>query len=87
MAEVVVYTTMFCPFCSGAKRLLKSRGIVFEEIDVTMNAAKRARMTERAGGRTTVPQVFIDGEPIGGFDELAARDRNGELEAIKGPAS
>ena len=87
MAEVVVYSTMFCPYCSGARRLLKSRGIAFREIDVTMNATKRARMTELAGGAKTVPQIFINGEPIGGFDELAALDRNGDLAARLGPAS
>ena len=87
MADVVVYTTMFCPYCSGARRLLKSRGIAFEEIDVTMNATKRARMTELAGGTRTVPQIFIDGEPVGGFDELVALDRSGDLAARLGPAS
>ncbi len=87
MAEVVVYTTMFCPYCSGARRLLKSRGVPFEEVDVTMNAGKRALMAERAGGRRTVPQIFIDGDPVGGFDDLVALDRSGELRTRLAQAS
>ena len=84
MAEVVIYTTMFCPYCSGARKLLDSLGIAFEEIDVTMNAAERASMALRAGGRRTVPQIFIDGEAIGGYDDLAQLERSGGLAAILG---
>ena len=84
MAEVVVYTTMFCPYCSGARKLLKSRGIAFEEIDVTLNAASRESMARMAGGRHTVPQIFIDGEAIGGYDDLVRLERNGELSARLG---
>lgn len=84
MAEVVVYTTMFCPYCSGARKLLKSRGIAFEEIDVTLNAARRESMARMAGGRHTVPQIFIDGEAIGGYDDLVRLERNGELAARLG---
>ncbi len=84
MAEVVVYTTMFCPYCTGARKLLRSHGIAFEEVDVTMNATKRASMTRMAGGRRTVPQIFIDGEAIGGYDDLVRLERDGGLAARLG---
>ncbi|MCE2520286.1 MAG: glutaredoxin 3 [Alphaproteobacteria bacterium] len=84
MAEVVVYTTMFCPFCTGARKLLRSHGVAFEEIDVTMNAARRASMARMAGGRRTVPQIFIDGEAIGGYDDLVRLERSGGLAARLG---
>ncbi|MEM7121110.1 MAG: glutaredoxin 3 [Pseudomonadota bacterium] len=87
MAEVVMYSTMFCPFCMRAKALLKDKGVDFEEIDVMFDSAKRAEMTERSGGGRTVPQIFIDGEPIGGFDELNALDKEGRLDGLLGIAA
>lgn len=78
MKRVVVYSTLVCPYCVRAKALLKSRDIPFEEIDVTGNADERMRLVE-VTGRRTVPQIFIGDEPIGGFDDLAALDRSGEL--------
>jgi glutaredoxin 3 len=87
MAEVVIYTTMFCPFCHRAKHLLKEKGVAFEEIDVTMSSKKRAEMTERAKGGYTVPQIFIDGEPIGGCDDLYALEHAGELDSKLGVAA
>lgn len=78
MKRVVVYSTLVCPYCIRAKALLSSRGIPFEEIDVTGNAEERTRLVE-VTGRRTVPQIFIGDEPIGGFDDLAALDRSGEL--------
>jgi len=87
MAEVVIYTTMFCPFCHHAKRLLNEKGVAFEEIDVTMSSSKRNEMREKADGRHTVPQIFIDGEGIGGCDELYALDRDGDLDAKLGLAA
>lgn len=87
MAEVVMYSTMFCPFCMRAKALLKQKGVDFEEIDVMFDSAKRAEMTERSGGGRTVPQIFIDGEPIGGFDELNALDQEGRLDGLLGIAA
>ena len=87
MAEVVMYSTMFCPFCMRAKALLKEKGVEFEEIDVMFDSAKRAEMTERSGGGRTVPQIFIDGEPIGGFDELNALDKEGRLDGLLGIAA
>ena len=86
MAEVVVYTAMFCPFCARAKALLRARGVAFEEIDVTANAERRAEMIERSGGGRTVPQIVIDGEPVGGCDELHALERAGDLDVRLGDA-
>ena len=79
MAKIEIYTTMFCGYCHAAKRLLKERGADFTEYDVGCDAEKRAAMATRAGGRTTVPQIFIDGRHIGGCDELYALDREGKL--------
>ena len=84
--QVVLYSTRVCPYCVAAKRLLTLRGIPFEEIDVTGNDAKRQWLIE-ATGRRTVPQIFIGGEPIGGYDDLAALDRSGELSAMLQPHS
>ena len=82
MAKVEIYTTPFCPFCRAAKRLLKSKGVAYEEIDVMMSRARRRRMQERAGGRHTVPQIFIDGRHVGGSDELHDLDRRGALDPL-----
>jgi glutaredoxin 3 len=82
MAEVEIYTTMLCLFCHRAKGLLRDKGTAFTEIDVTLSPHKRRHMAERAGGRRTVPQIFIDGEHIGGSRELAALERDGRLDAV-----
>jgi glutaredoxin 3 len=82
MPEVTIYTTMFCPFCHRAKRLLSEKGVAFHEIEVDMDAHARAEMRERAGGRNTVPQIFIDGRSIGGCDELMALERAGGLDPL-----
>jgi glutaredoxin 3 len=82
MAKVEIYTTMFCGYCDRAKRLLKSKGVDYTEIEVDMNADERDRMVTRAGGRRTVPQIFIDGAHVGGCDELYALDRAGKLDAM-----
>lgn len=82
MAKVEIYTKQLCPYCTRAKSLLSRKGAAFEEIDITMGGPRRAEMIERAGGRSTVPQVFIDGVHIGGSDELAGLDRRGELEPL-----
>ena len=81
MAEVTIYTTGTCPYCFAAKSLLANKGVRYEEIDVTGNDAERARLVERTG-RRTVPQVFIDGTSIGGYDELAELDRGGQLNVL-----
>lgn len=81
-AKVEVYSSMWCPFCYRAKKLLKDKGIAFDEIDVDGDPKVRAAMRERAEGRHTVPQIFINDEGIGGSDELAALDRAGKLDAM-----
>lgn len=86
MARVEIYTGMFCGYCAAAKRLLQQKGVAFEETDVTMNPALRQTMVERANGGRTVPQIFIDGEHIGGCDDLYALDKAGGLDAKLGIA-
>ncbi len=83
-SKVEIYTTMFCPFCYRAKALLKKKGVEFTEYDVGASSDARTRMRERADGRHTVPQVFIDGVGIGGSDDLAALDRQGKLDTMLG---
>ena len=80
--EVVIYTTMFCPYCHSAKALLAKKGVAYQEIAVDGQREARRAMSERAGGRTSVPQVFIDGEHVGGCDDLHALDEAGELDAM-----
>ena len=82
MAEVEIYTTPLCPYCWRAKRLLKSKDIALVEIDLWQQPQRRAEMIERAAGRTTVPQLFVNGRAIGGADELATLESNGELDAL-----
>lgn len=82
MARVEIYTKSFCPYCARAKRLLEEKGIVFEEFEISGGGEKREEMIQRAGGRTTVPQIFIEGQHIGGSDDLAALDRGGKLDAL-----
>ena len=84
MAEVELYTTPFCPYCTRARALLDRKGVAFTDIDLTKEPARRAEMIRRGGGRTSVPQIFIDGEHIGGSDELIALDRAGELDTKVG---
>ena len=79
----LVYTCpVYCPFCFRAKSLLKSKGIAFSEIDVTGDDAMREKMIELSGGRRTVPEIFINGKIVGGYDELSALDTRGELDAM-----
>lgn len=82
MAKVEIYTKFLCPYCARAKALLAKKGAAFEEYDISMGGPKRAEMLERAPGRMTVPQIFIDGRHIGGSDELAALDRDGKLDPL-----
>jgi len=82
MAKVEIYTKAFCPYCSRAMRLLAAKGVEPEEYDITMGGPKRAEMIDRSGGRTTVPQVFVDGRHIGGSDDLAALDGRGGLDPL-----
>ena len=84
MAEIEIYTTPFCGYCSRAKRLLDKKGVTYREIDVFTDRALRDEMTRRAGGRTSVPQIFIDGKNIGGFDDMAELDMDGDLDPMLG---
>jgi glutaredoxin 3 len=79
MSDVTMYTTRICPYCVAAKLLLSKRNIPYEEIDVTGDQAKRAWLVEVTGGRKTVPQIFIKGQSIGGYDELKQLDVSGNL--------
>ncbi len=82
VARVEVYTTTYCPFCVRAKNLLKNKGVQFAEIDVTDDDERRALMVELAGGRRTVPEIFINGKIVGGYDELKALDDAGQLDGL-----
>jgi len=84
--RVLVYSTTYCGYCRRAEELLRREGIAFEAIDVTGDADARAELVERAGGRRTVPVIFVDGEPIGGYRELAAMVRVGALKHISAAA-
>jgi glutaredoxin 3 len=81
MAKIEMYTTPFCGYCARAKSLLEKKGAAYEEVDVMMDEKKRAEMRERAK-RSTVPQIFINGQYIGGSDELAAIEQAGKLDAL-----
>ncbi|MBK5966939.1 glutaredoxin 3 [Thiocystis minor] len=83
MPQVTIYTTMVCPYCSRAKRLLKRKGVGFNEIPVDHDLGRMQIMIERSQ-RHTVPQIFIDDRPIGGYDDLALLDERGELDALLG---
>jgi glutaredoxin 3 len=87
MPRVEIYSTMFCPYCARAKSLLERKGVKYENIDIIEDTSKRDEMVSRAHGRTSVPQVFIDGEHIGGCDDLYALDRAGKLDPKLGRAS
>ena len=82
MAKVEIYTSALCGFCTAAKRLLKAKEVEYIEIDVTMDRGLRNAMTERAGGKTSVPQIFINDEGIGGCDDLYALESDGKLDAL-----
>ena len=81
MAKIEMYTTPFCGYCARAKSLLEKKGAAYEEVDVMMDEKKRSEMRERAK-RSTVPQIFINGQYIGGSDELAALEKAGKLDAM-----
>ena len=82
MADVIIYATKFCPYCVSAKKLLRRKGVRFTEIDVTFNPELRAEMTRKAGGRHTVPQIFINGRHVGGCDDLYALEEAGKLDPL-----
>jgi glutaredoxin 3 len=82
MPSVIIYTRSACPYCHMAKDLLKAKNAAFEEIDVGRTPERRGEMIARSGGRTTVPQVFIDGRHVGGCDDLYALDQAGGLDPL-----
>ena len=82
MAQIEIYTTPTCPYCQAAKRLLARKGVTYSEIDVSGDPALRAAMTERAGGRRTVPQIFVGEVHVGGCDDLHALEDAGKLDPL-----
>lgn len=82
MKPVEIYTTPYCPYCVAAKRLLQAKGVTYAETDVSRDPALRQAMMRRAGGRHTVPQIFIGGQHVGGCDDLHALDHQGRLDPL-----
>lgn len=85
MPKIEIYTRPLCGYCTRAMRLLQSKGAAFEEIEAGYDPDRRREMVDRTGGRTTFPQIFIDGVHIGGSDDLMALERAGKLDALLGP--
>jgi glutaredoxin 3 len=81
MAEVKIYTTKLCPYCIRAKALLSRKGVAYQEIDVSGNRELRRWLLDETG-RQTVPQIFINGQSVGGYDDIAALDRQGRLDGM-----
>jgi glutaredoxin 3 len=79
MADIEIYSTAICPYCVAAKNLLQSKGLAYRELRIDTDANARRQMRARAPGARTVPQIFINGVHVGGFDQLAAADRSGKL--------
>lgn len=82
MPKIVIYTASLCPYCHMAKELLRAKGVAFEEVDVTGKAGLRAEMCRKAGGRNTVPQIWIGEAHIGGCDDLHCLERAGRLDSM-----
>ena len=82
MSGVTIYSSPFCPYCFMAKRLLQQKGIEFDEVDIMAEPGRRAEMMDRAGGRRTVPQIFIGDTHVGGCDDLMALDSAGKLQPL-----
>jgi len=87
MAKVTIYTTSLCPYCHMAKELLRAKCVAFEEVDVTGKATLRAEMSSKAGGRHTVPQIWIGEHHVGGCDDLMSLERSGKLDPLLGADS
>lgn len=84
MPEITVYTKDYCPYCHAAKELLRKKGAAFTEVDIQKHPDRRAEMVQKAGGRTTVPQIFIGGHYVGGCDDIHALDSAGKLDPLLG---
>nr|WP_170541205.1 glutaredoxin 3 [Ruegeria arenilitoris] len=82
MKPVVIYTSPLCGFCHAAKRLLNQKGVAYEEVDVLMNPKRKPEMIQRAGGRRTVPQIFIGDTHVGGCDDLYELEQAGKLDPL-----
>ena len=82
MPKIEVYSTAVCPYCVAAKNLLKSKGLAWDEVRVDADPAQRDLMLQRSGGRRTVPQIFINDQHVGGYDDLVAADRSGKLKQL-----
>ncbi len=82
MTDIIVYSGPHCPYCDRAKALLKKKGAAFQDIDVKADAAQLAEMMQKSGGRRTIPQIFINGNHIGGCDALYALDSAGKLDTL-----
>jgi len=82
MPRIEIYTRDFCPYCTLAKRLLKTKGLAWQEINLSRNPERSGEMLQRAKGRTTVPEIFIQGSLIGGWDHLSAMERAGKLDLL-----
>lgn len=86
-AKIEVYSTAVCPYCVAAKNLLKSKGLEWSEVRIDTDPAQRDAMLTRSGGRRTVPQIFVNDQHVGGFDDLVAADRSGKLAELLGQAA
>lgn len=82
MADILIYTKNFCPYCTAAKELLKSKNVTFTEKDIGKDQVALEEMLSKSQGRTTVPEIFINGKLIGGFDNLSALDQEGKLDEL-----
>jgi glutaredoxin 3 len=82
MSAITIYTKSWCPYCAAAKKLLNAKGARFTEIDIEKTPEARAEMIQKAGGRTTVPQIFVGDRHVGGCDDLYALDDKGQLEPL-----
>ena len=82
MTKIEIYTKNVCPYCTLAKRLLESKGLAWEEINLSTNPERTDEMLERCGGRMTVPEILINDKLIGGFDDLAELNKSGELDTL-----
>ena len=83
---VTIYTTVSCVFCLRAKEYLRSRGVTYQEVDVTGDESARSRLVERANGRRTVPQIFVGEVHVGGYTDLVALDREGKFRPLLSPS-
>jgi glutaredoxin 3 len=84
MAHVLIYSSAWCGYCARAKKLLSGKGVAYEDVDVDAEPRRRTEMREKAGGRTSVPQIFIDGVHVGGCDDIHALDETGKLDEMLG---